>query len=93
MGSRPPSFAEVAATLVDLPVALRIVRQSRQLTLRDVEAQSGVSFNALSRLERGRDCSLSNARAVLLWLDCCAQVDEDDDADASATSAIINSGT
>lgn len=69
MGSRSPSFAAVAGALGDLPAALRIMRQSRRLSLREVADQCGVSFNALSRLERGGDCSLDNAKAILLWLD------------------------
>jgi transcriptional regulator with XRE-family HTH domain len=66
---RPASFAELAEIVEEIPAAVRMTRRARGLNLREAAASSGVSFNALSRIERGGDCSLSNLRALLAWLD------------------------
>lgn len=66
--NRPASLAEVVAVLEDLPNMLRLARRMRGLSLRDVTDQSGIGFNTLSRLERGREVSLANAVALLRWL-------------------------
>lgn len=69
MGSHAPSFTAVARALEELPSALRHVRRSRRLALRQVAEECGVPFTTLHRLECGGNCSLTTARAVLLWLD------------------------
>lgn len=68
MTRRPASIAEVIEVLDDLPVMLRTARRMRGLSLRAVADECGISFNALSRHERGRDLTLANARALLVWL-------------------------
>jgi transcriptional regulator with XRE-family HTH domain len=68
MARRPASYGEAADILVDLAVSLRAVRRSRRLDLRETADQSGVSLNTLSRIERGRECSVTNAIRLLRWL-------------------------
>lgn len=55
-------------TAPDLGNALRNRRRKRGLSLRDVEAESGVSFNTLSRIERGFVPDLRNYQRVVDWL-------------------------
>jgi ribosome-binding protein aMBF1 (putative translation factor) len=66
---RPASFAELVEIVDEIPAAVKTTRRARGLNLREAAEQSGVSFNALSRIERGGDCSLANLRALLVWLD------------------------
>src|SRR4051794_35382955 len=47
---------------------LREERQRRGLSLRDLAEEIGVSFNTLSRVERGRDCRASAADVIDAWL-------------------------
>jgi hypothetical protein len=63
------SYAELADILDNLPFLVREGRRSRGLNLRDAGKQSGVGFNTLSRVERGMDCMVPNAIAILRWLD------------------------
>lgn len=53
---------------LELGSALRSRRRKRGLSLRDVEAESGVSFNTLSRIERGFVPDLRNYERVVHWL-------------------------
>lgn len=69
MADRLTTYAELAAMLDSLPMLLREARRAQHLNLRDAADQIGVSFNSLSRFERGRDMMLGNAIAVLRWLD------------------------
>lgn len=43
-------------------------RERRGIGLRQAAEETGVSFNTLSRIERGHDCRYSHALAVLAWL-------------------------
>jgi predicted transcriptional regulator len=57
-------------TLAEVGAAVRTVRKSLGLSLRDAAEQIGTSFNTLSRLERdAADCAYSTVLAVLRWLD------------------------
>jgi transcriptional regulator with XRE-family HTH domain len=66
---RQASYAEAADILAGMSASLRAVRRSRQLDLRTTADQSGVPLNTLSRIERGRDCTVTNAVRLLRWLD------------------------
>ncbi len=48
---------------------LRATRRQRRLSLRDLADQTGVSFNTLSRVERGHVPDLRNLRRIAEWLD------------------------
>jgi hypothetical protein len=61
-------WAEIVAALEALPVTLKGIRDREHLTVRDVEALTGVPFNSVSRFERGHDLYLSNALALSRWL-------------------------
>lgn len=63
------SYAELVDVLEVLPVLLREGRRSRRLSVRAAAVQIGFSFSTVSRIEEGQDCALSNAVAVLRWLD------------------------
>lgn len=69
MPRRRPLFRDLVQIIDELPTLLRLMRQARGLALRDVAVQSGVSFNALSRIERGQTCDVSTLRLLLIWLD------------------------
>lgn len=65
------SAPEVMAALIEtLPARLRAARTARRLNLRETASRTGVSFNTLSRIERGVGSpTVSNAIAVMRWLD------------------------
>ncbi len=69
MTAAPTPYPEIADVLGRLPVLLREARRARRLSVRAAAAQLGMSFATVSRIEAGEDCVLSNAVAVLRWLD------------------------
>jgi transcriptional regulator with XRE-family HTH domain len=52
----------------DLGAALRRRRRERRLSLRDLADETGVSFNTLSRVERGHIPDLTNFQRIVDWL-------------------------
>jgi len=52
----------------ELGAALRSRRRDRGMSLRDVAEETGVSFNTLSRVERGFVPDLRNYQLILRWL-------------------------
>lgn len=68
-GGRLTPYTELAAVIDSLPLLLRESRRQRQLSVRAAARQLGCSFSTISRMEAGEDCALSNAVAVLRWLD------------------------
>lgn len=66
------TYREIADLLDDLPIALRTVRRSRGLSLREVARQTGISFSTVLRIEAGEGCHLDNVLAILRWLDAPA---------------------
>jgi transcriptional regulator with XRE-family HTH domain len=52
-----------------LAASLRKARRARRLSLRDLADQIGVSFNTLSRVERGFWPDLKNYQAIVGWLE------------------------
>lgn len=69
MNHRPTPYAELADVIGNLPLLLREARRARGLSLRAAAAELDMSFNTVTRIEHGTDCALSNAVAVLRWLD------------------------
>lgn len=63
------SYAELAGLLASLPLLLREARRHRRLSVRAAGEQIGCSAATVCRVEGGDDCSMSNATAVLRWLD------------------------
>lgn len=78
-------------TAPELGSALRNRRRKRGLSLRDVEAESGVSFNTLSRIERGFVPDLRNYQRVVNWLGLPsgAFIDSVDQAGSANTPTVI----
>ncbi|MDE2987128.1 MAG: helix-turn-helix transcriptional regulator [Chloroflexota bacterium] len=52
-----------------LGAALRARRRQQRLSLRDLAAETGVSVNTLSRVERGHVPDLKNFHRIVDWLD------------------------
>lgn len=63
------SYAELSELIGYLPLLMREARRQRRLSQRAAAEQIGCSFSTVSRMEGGEDCALSNAVAVLRWLD------------------------
>lgn len=55
--------------LSQLGVRLKARRREKRLSLRDLADQTGVSFNTLSRVERGHVPDLKNFQRIVDWLD------------------------
>lgn len=68
-GGRLTPYGELADVIGHLPLLLREGRRARGLSVRAAARQLGCSFSTVSRMESGEDCALSNAVAVLRWLD------------------------
>jgi transcriptional regulator with XRE-family HTH domain len=62
-------YSELAEVLTALPLLLREARRARGLSQRAAAEQIGFTFATVSRIEAGRDGMVSNALAVLRWLD------------------------
>jgi len=69
MTAHPTPYGELADVIASLPLLLREARRARGLSLRATAKQLGCSFSTVTRMEAGDDCALSNAVAVLRWLD------------------------
>ena len=54
--------------IADLGAILRARRRDRRLSLRDLADETGVSFNTLSRVERGHVPDLKNFHRIVDWL-------------------------
>ncbi|MBA9003683.1 helix-turn-helix transcriptional regulator [Thermomonospora cellulosilytica] len=66
----PGPYAYLAALLeTQLPALLKDERRRRGLSQRAAAHQIGVSYSTICRIENGHDCALSNAAAVLRWLE------------------------
>lgn len=66
---KPSPYVELVSVIESLPVLLREARRARGLSIRAAAAELGVSFATVARIEQGEDGLLSNAVAVLRWLD------------------------
>lgn len=62
-------YPELAEVLASLPLLVREARRARGLSQRAAAREMGVSFSTISRAESGEDLVMSNAVAVLRWLD------------------------
>jgi DNA-binding transcriptional regulator YiaG len=69
MSAAPSSYGELADVLDALPLLVREARRARRLSVRATATQLGCSFSTVSRFENGKDVNLSNAAALLRWLD------------------------
>lgn len=69
--------------------ALRAERRSRRLSLRDLADEIGVSFNTLSRTERGHLPELQNYERIVKWLGAPGQGIFDDRQAPTITTELI----
>lgn len=69
MNGHPTPYAELAEVIDRLPMLLREARRARGLSMRAAAKELGISFSTIPRIEAGQDCALSNAVAVMRWLD------------------------
>ena len=58
---------------LQLGAVLKATRRARRLTLRDLADQIGVSFNTLSRVERGHLPDRENFQRIVDWLEVPAE--------------------
>jgi transcriptional regulator with XRE-family HTH domain len=70
-----------------LGAALKARRRIKRLTLRDLSAEIGVSFNTLSRVERGHIPDLRNFQRIIDWLEMPAEAFTE--ADGLQTTEVI----
>ena len=54
--------------LKDLPFLLEQERKKRELSLRDVEAETGIGHATLSRIERGYAFDIPTLEKIVAWL-------------------------
>lgn len=59
----------LAAIVQELPERVARYRRARGLSLRQVEAESGVSFSTVARIENGMICNITNVIRLLTWLE------------------------
>lgn len=71
-----------------LGAALKARRRAKRLTLRDLSDEIGVSFNALSRVERGHVPDLKNFQRIVDWLQMPAEMFTDADGEVSTPEVI-----
>jgi transcriptional regulator with XRE-family HTH domain len=75
--------------LSQLGVRLKARRREKRLSLRDLADQTGVSFNTLSRVERGHVPDLKNFQRIVDWLELPPETFfAPDDATASTPQSI-----
>jgi transcriptional regulator with XRE-family HTH domain len=68
---------------------LKAERRRRHLSLRDLSDELGISFNTLSRVERGHLPDLRNYQRIVDWLGVPVDTFLDDDADKPDTVELI----
>lgn len=92
-GAAPSSYSNLADVIEALPFLVREARRARGLSVRAAAVQIGCSFSTISRFENGDDVNLSNATALLRWLNqrpepaCPACSDPDDPRQCCFTGA------
>lgn len=59
---------DVLHVLDTIGVTLMAVRVLRGASQREVARQTGLSLSVVSRVEKGEDCTVSSARALLAWI-------------------------
>jgi transcriptional regulator with XRE-family HTH domain len=59
--------------IANLGAILRARRREKRLSLRDLADQTGVSFNTLSRVERGHIPDIKNFQRIVDWLELPAE--------------------
>jgi ribosome-binding protein aMBF1 (putative translation factor) len=68
-GEQLTTYTELANVIGNLPMLVREARRARGLSVRAAAKQIDCSFSTVLRFEKGEDCNLSNAVAILQWLD------------------------
>jgi transcriptional regulator with XRE-family HTH domain len=62
-------YSDTVRAIVNLPTELKAHRAARGLSLRDVEAATGVNNVTILNIENGKDYRVSNLLALAEWLD------------------------
>lgn len=70
IGLRPAAYRAKRAALIlrNLPADLRAFRDDRDLTMRQVADETGLSRSTVWRIEHGRDVRMYCLLAVLDWM-------------------------
>lgn len=74
--------------IAELGATLRARRRERRLSLRDLADETGVSFNTLSRVERGHIPDVKNFQRIVDWLEMPAETFLEAPNDTSTPRAI-----
>jgi ribosome-binding protein aMBF1 (putative translation factor) len=75
-GEQLTTYTELAAVISNLGMLTREARRARGLSLRAAAQQIGCSNSTILRFENGEDVNLSNAVAILHWLDWTPGVED-----------------
>lgn len=67
-GRRVARYSDLSAMCAEIPMALRVTRRIRGLTLRAAAVEIGISSATISRIESGQGYTVGHLRAVLRWL-------------------------
>lgn len=67
-GRRVAKYSDLAAMCAEIPMALRVTRRTRGLSLRAAAAEIGISSATISRVESGQGYTVGHLRAILRWL-------------------------
>ena len=76
-------------SISQLGAMLKARRRAKHLSLRDLAAETGVSLNTLSRVERGHVPDLKNFQRIVDWLDIPAETFLEATTDAVSTPQVI----
>lgn len=61
--------SRIVLAVLGLPARLKAHRAARNLSLREVGRETGLSFSTLCRIEQGKDFAVSSLLAVAAYLD------------------------
>ena len=67
--ARLTTYSELAEVLEQLPVLVRAERRRRGISARQLGRELGTGNSFVTRFEAGEGINLSNALALLRWLD------------------------
>lgn len=89
MTETPDPAASAQPNIGQLGATLKARRRAKRLSLRDLAAETGVSLNTLSRVERGHVPDLKNFQRIVDWLEMPAEAFLDVEDQPTSTPEII----
>lgn len=89
MTQTPDPTLSTQQNIGQLGAILKAHRRAKRLSLRDLVAETGVSLNTLSRVERGHVPDLKNFQRIVDWLEMPAEAFLEPAAEPTSTPEII----